>query len=215
MRMTLLELFALGKWAMWPLLIFSIATISLIIERAIFLTVHRLNVARLARSVLNLVEAGDEAEARELCRRAGPRFLVASIFVAAFDARRIGKQRLVERAMEAGAAKAVRLIERGLDLLIALGSIAPITGFLGTVSGMIAAFNSIATAVDVNAQLVASGIFEALITTAYGLAIAIVAITAYNIFVHIADRFASDVEEAGNALISAFAAAGPKKKSAK
>jgi len=67
---------------------------------------------------------------------------------------------------------------------------------------MISAFNSIATAADVNAQLVAGGIFEALITTAFGLAIAIVAITGYNLFAHFIDRFAADIEEAGNELIT-------------
>jgi len=53
----------------------------------------------------------------------------------------------------------------------------------------------------VNAQLVAGGIFEALITTAYGLTIAIAAIAGYNIFVHVVDRFAASVEEAGNEII--------------
>ena len=67
---------------------------------------------------------------------------------------------------------------------------------------MISAFNSIATAADVNAQLVAGGIFEALITTAFGLAIALVAITGYNLFSHFIDRFAGEMEQAGNDLIA-------------
>ena len=102
------------------------------------------------------------------------------------------------------AAREIGSLERGLDLLVALGSIAPITGFLGTVSGMISAFNSIATAADVNAQLVAGGIFEALITTAFGLSIALVAITGYNLFAHFVDRFAAEMEQSGNDLITAI-----------
>jgi biopolymer transport protein ExbB len=67
---------------------------------------------------------------------------------------------------------------------------------------MISAFQSIANAADINAQLVAGGIFEALITTAYGLSIALVAIAAYNLFAYFVDRFAANVEEAGNEIIS-------------
>jgi biopolymer transport protein ExbB len=67
---------------------------------------------------------------------------------------------------------------------------------------MIGAFKAIANAADVNAQLVAGGIFEALITTAFGLAIAIVAITGYNIFTHVVDKFAAEVEKSGSEIIT-------------
>jgi len=104
--------------------------------------------------------------------------------------------------MEAEAGEKIGSLENGFNLLVALGSIAPITGFLGTVSGMISAFRSIANAADVNAQLVAGGIFEALITTAFGLAIAIAAITAYNIFAHVVDKFAARIEKAGSEVVT-------------
>ncbi len=104
--------------------------------------------------------------------------------------------------MEAVAGEKIGSLENGFNLLIALGSIAPITGFLGTVSGMINAFRSIAEAADVNAQLVAGGIFEALITTAFGLVIAIAAITAYNIFAHVVDKFAARIEKAGSEIVT-------------
>jgi biopolymer transport protein ExbB len=67
---------------------------------------------------------------------------------------------------------------------------------------MIGTFKAIANAADVNAQLVAGGIFEALITTAFGLAIAIVAITGYNIFAHVVDKFAAQIEKAGSEVIT-------------
>jgi biopolymer transport protein ExbB len=110
----------------------------------------------------------------------------------------------MEKAIEAEAAEKINMLERGFNLLVALGSIAPITGFLGTVSGMISAFKSIKDAADVNAQLVAGGIFEALITTAYGLAIAIIAIAGYNIFAHFVDRFTADVEQTGSDVITSL-----------
>ena len=200
MEMTLLGLFRLGGWAMWPLLLFSVATLTLIIERSIFLIVHRFDVATVATLVRSTLNEGGLSSAIAQCRDRGARSLAAPVFTAALEAAPMGEHR-VERALETVGAERVHKIERGFDLLVALGSIAPITGFLGTVSGMIAAFSSIATAADVNAQLVAGGIFEALITTAYGLAIALIAITGYNLFAHLADRFAAELEEEGNELV--------------
>lgn len=203
MDMSLMQLFRLGGWAMWPLLVFSVATLSLILERAVFLLTHRMNVAGVRAATLAALDGRDVAAARAALADSDRRDLAAPVFTAALEAAPLGERR-IERAIESTAAERLHTIERGFDLLVALGSIAPITGFLGTVSGMIGAFSAIANAADVNAQLVAGGIFEALITTAYGLAIAIVAITAYNLFAHFADRFAADLEEGGNELVTAL-----------
>ena len=205
MDMTLRDLFELGGWAMWPLLVFSVATLSLIVERTSYLISHRMNVGRLRSEVTDALAEGGVEAAAEVCDRHGTRMLAVPVFRATLAASPFGERR-IERAIETAAGECIHTIERGFDLLVALGSIAPITGFLGTVSGMIAAFNSIAAAADVDAQLVAGGIFEALITTAYGLAIAIVAITAYNLFAHFADRFAAELEEGGNELVTSLIA---------
>jgi biopolymer transport protein ExbB len=195
------ELFDLGGWAMWPLLVFSVATISLILERALFLLYHNLSVKDSTKAILDSLERGRLDEAQAVCESAAGRKVGPRIFKAGLNAVSLGEHR-IERALEGEASKEINTLQRGFDLLIALGSIAPITGFLGTVSGMISAFQSIATAADINAQLVAGGIFEALITTAYGLAIAILAIAGYNLFAYFVDRFAANVEESGNAIIS-------------
>jgi len=108
----------------------------------------------------------------------------------------------MEKAVQTYSAEKINKLERGFNLLVAMGSIAPITGFLGTVTGMIGAFQSIMNAADVNAQIVAKGIFEALITTAYGLIIAIIAISFYNIYIHFVDRFTTEVEEVSTDLIN-------------
>ena len=92
-------------------------------------------------------------------------------------------------------------MENGFNYLTALSSIAPLTGLLGTVSGMIGAFKSIAAATDVNAQLVANGIYEALITTVFGLIIAIAALVAYNLLVQRVDTFAAETSKCINDLI--------------
>ena len=92
-------------------------------------------------------------------------------------------------------------LERGLIWISSVTTIAPLMGFLGTVSGMINAFEAIAASEQVNAKLVASGISEALITTATGLIVAIPATIGYNYFVSSIDRFVIEMEETSAELI--------------
>ncbi len=186
---------------MWPLLVFSVTTIGLILERSIYFIFHNLQTDKLADQIMKKIEDGETDNAITLCQTAKKNLVCAPIFLSGLRLSVMGEHRM-ERAMETEASEQINKMEAGFDLLVAVGSIAPITGFLGTVSGMIGAFSSIANAAEVNAQLVAGGIFEALITTAFGLAIAIVAITAYNIFAHMADKFSSRIEETGSRIVT-------------
>ncbi len=92
-------------------------------------------------------------------------------------------------------------LQRGFTIISAIISLAPLVGFLGTVSGMIAAFKSIYQADQVSVTLVAKGIYEALITTEVGLVIAIVMNFFYSIFVQKVERFTQISIEAGENLI--------------
>lgn len=200
--MTLLELFEKGGWAMKPLMVFSVVTLGLVIERLLYIIFHNLSLKDITWKVILKVQSGDMQGALDYCLGFKQNKLGAQVIGAGIKVAHLGEHRM-EKALEASAAEKINSLERGFNFLVALGSIAPITGFLGTVSGMISAFQSIATASNVNAQLVAGGIFEALITTAFGLAIAIVAITAYNILAHFVDKFTADIEEAGSSLVTA------------
>jgi biopolymer transport protein ExbB len=196
---SLLELFLLGGIFMWPLLFFSIAVIAIALERAIYLGYHNLRVDDMAREVSRYISEDRLDEAREYLsgltkRRMGARILLALV-------NRSGSERRMEKAVETEAANCINSLENGFNFLIALGSLSPLTGFLGTVSGMIGAFRSIAEATEVNAQIVANGIYEALITTVAGLVIAIVAMIAHSIFSHIVDKFAAEVEKSCSDLI--------------
>ncbi len=191
----------MGGWAMWPLVAFSVATLTIIIERMFYLLLHNLKIADIFETIIEKIDAGSIRETEALLKGYGKRKIGAAIFLSGMKVISLGEARM-EKAMESEAGEKISGLENGFSLLIALGSIAPITGFLGTVSGMINAFKSIANAADVNAQLVAGGIFEALITTAFGLAIAIVAITGYSFFAHIVDRFAAEVEKAGSEIVT-------------
>jgi biopolymer transport protein ExbB len=107
----------------------------------------------------------------------------------------------VEKAIATSGAIEMAFLERGLTLLASVSNVAPLLGFLGTVSGMISAFAAIAAAEQVSAKLVAKGIEEALITTAAGLMIAVPVSVFYSFFVMSIDRFIIEMEEASTELV--------------
>ncbi|MCR5252190.1 MAG: MotA/TolQ/ExbB proton channel family protein [Treponema sp.] len=197
---SLIELFKLGGPFMWVLLAYSVATIAIIIERCIYLAWHDCKVAPISNKVKAFLHENKKYEAEKYLSSYTHKQTVATVLLALVQNARFGENRM-ERAAEAEAQERLRRMENGFNYLTALSSLAPLTGFLGTVSGMIGAFQSIATATDVNAQLVAGGIYEALITTVFGLIIAIIALVAYNLLIQKVDTFAAETSKAINDLV--------------
>jgi biopolymer transport protein ExbB len=202
---TLLELFQMGGIFMWPLLFFSIAVIAISLERTIYLGYHNLRMDDLTAQVEQFIKEDRILEARDYLsgltkRRMGARVLLSLVNRLTPGDKKFSEHRL-ERTVETEAMGCINSLENGFNFLTALGSLSPLTGFLGTVSGMIGAFKSIAEATEVNAQIVANGIYEALITTVFGLVIAIVAMIAHSIFTHMVDKFAAEVEKSCSELI--------------
>jgi len=201
---SVLELFKLGGAFMWPLLVFSIATVAISLERAFYLFYHNLRVDDIAQKVTEYVNSADYSGAAEYLSGITERRVGARILLALFTRAKPGKdfsEHSAERIVETEAANCINSLENGFNFLTALGSISPLTGFLGTVSGMIGAFRSIAEATEVNAQIVANGIYEALITTVFGLVIAIIAMISHSIFTHLVDKFSSSMESICSDLI--------------
>jgi biopolymer transport protein ExbB len=204
---SLLELFKMGGITMWPLTVYSIAVITIGIERLIYLLYHKLQIDDIGGAVMEYVRKNDYSGAVEYLmpltkRRMGARVLLALVNRAKPDKGKPFSEHHVERAVETEAMICINSLENGFNFLVALGSLSPLTGFLGTVTGMIGAFRAIAEATEVNAQIVASGIYEALITTVYGLIVAIFAMVFHSIFSHIVDRFASNVEKTCSDIIA-------------
>lgn len=202
---SVLELFKLGGVIMWPLLVFSIAVIAISIERIVYFIYHNLDVDDIENKVSDYISNNDYSGASEYLsgltkRRVGARILLT--LTGQVKPGQTFSEHRAERAVETEAANNINSLENGFNFLTALGSLSPLTGFLGTVTGMIGAFRSIAEATEVNAQIVANGIYEALITTVFGLIIAIIAMVAHSIFTHIVDRFTSRVEGACSKLIA-------------
>jgi biopolymer transport protein ExbB len=111
---------------------------------------------------------------------------------------------IFSQGVEREAGEIITLLEKGLVVLAAVSTIAPLIGFLGTVSGMINAFDAIANADQVNAKVVAGGIKEALITTAAGLIVAIPAMVFYQYLTSRVNAFTSEVEEAANKIYKEY-----------
>jgi biopolymer transport protein ExbB len=205
---SLMELFRLGGAFMWPLLFFSVATVAISLERAIYIFYHNLRVDDLVVNVSAFVKKRDYKGAANYLsamtgRRMGARILLSLLRQS--RARSGFSEHRVEKVAETEALNCINSLENGFNFLTALGSLSPLTGFLGTVSGMIGAFRSIAEATEVNAQIVANGIYEALITTVFGLVIAIIAMIFHSVFSHIVDKFTSRVERACSVLIAQLA----------
>ncbi|MDR2467854.1 MAG: MotA/TolQ/ExbB proton channel family protein [Spirochaetaceae bacterium] len=199
---SLLNLFKMGGAFMWPLLAFSIATVSIAIERIIFIFFRcDLRVDDLKEQVQKMLGEDDFEGARKFLKRSRKKRMGARILFTLVDYPNLSEHRL-EKNAETEAITCINKLESGFDFLSALGSLAPLTGFLGTVSGMIGAFKSIAEATEVNAQIVANGIYEALITTVFGLIIAIIAMIASSLLSHVVDRFASNIETSCSEIIA-------------
>jgi len=207
---SLLELFKMGGAFMWPLLAFSVATITIGVERAVYFIYHSLEIGDLGDKTAELIQNGDYSGAAEYLsaqtkRRMGARVLLALVNRANPVGGKTFSEHHAERAVETEAMTCINSMENGFNFLVALGSLSPLTGFLGTVSGMIGAFKSIAEATEVNAQIVANGIYEALITTVFGLIIAIIAMIFHSVFSHLVDKFAAEIETTCSNLIAEIA----------
>jgi biopolymer transport protein ExbB len=194
--------FRQGGPMMWPLLFFSLLALTFIIERFIALTRAKINVNEfLTRVRKALLVNRNVKEAIKVCEQyQGP---VASVMKAGLL--RYGHTREdIEKTIENAALYELDRLERGMGVLATTANVAPMLGFLGTVTGMIKSFATLASEGLTNPGKVAAGISEALITTAAGLMIAIPAQLAYNYYTTKINRFVRDIETATNMLLETF-----------
>ena len=192
----------MGGATMWPLLAFSVAALAVSIERFIALRRARINVNEfLAKVRKALVVNRSIREAIKVCEQyRGP---VASIMKAGLL--KYGQPKDdIEKTIENAALFEMGRLERFLPVLATTANVAPLLGFLGTVTGMIKSFDALAAAGLSNPGLVALGIKEALITTAAGLIIAIPVQLVYNYFMSRINKFVRDIETATNMLLETF-----------
>lgn len=196
---SLVTYFNKGGTMMWLLLFVAVFATAFIIERLYSLYIKgRVNPEKLVDQVRALLEEeGYDAALEFLASHRSP---VAKVLYAGLEKADRGRA-VVEEAMTQKAAREFAYLDRGMIYLSASATVAPILGFLGTVTGMIKAFNAIALAGEVEPTLVAAGISEALITTATGLLIAAPVAIFYAIFSQSINSYSRKIEEASNAFI--------------
>ena len=198
---TLVDYYVKGGMTMHPMLLCSILGLIVIIERGIVLHRIKLNTAVVFGAVRERLLHHDLKGAIAVCDQyQGP---VADTLRAGLL--RYGKPAAeIEKAIESVALHELSKLERGLWILASVANIAPLFGFLGTVTGMISAFGALAEVGLGNPKAVAAGISEALITTAFGLFIALPVQAAYNYFTSRIGTFALDMETSSAMLLETF-----------
>ena len=195
----LVSYFHRGGSMMWLLLIVAIFAVAIIIERIYSLYIKaRTNPMKLVEIVKSKIEEGGIDDALDyLAKHKSP---IAKVLYAGLEKVERGRA-VVEEAMARKASQEFAFLDRGMVYLSAAVTVAPILGFLGTVTGMIKAFQAIALAGEVEPTLVAKGISEALITTATGLLIAAPVSVFYSAFSSTINGYNRKAEEAANSLV--------------
>ena len=181
-----------GGAFMWPILLTLIFGLAFVIERAYSLMMSGVDSqAFFDRVSKSISENGAEAAAEVCKQEQGP---VSVIFQAGLSKVNRGIDE-VEKAIQNAGAIEMAFLEKNMIWLNAVITIAPMLGFTGTVVGMIAAFDAIKAANDISPAVVAGGISQALLTTAFGLVVAMIIQTFQNVFVARIDKLVLDMEE--------------------
>ncbi|MEM8931535.1 MAG: MotA/TolQ/ExbB proton channel family protein [Acidobacteriota bacterium] len=195
----MLQLMNEGGPVMWALLVFSIIALATAMERAVVLRRALRDSESFTRRLRStLVRKRSVADAAEASRQSdGPVARVAEVALRRFDR----PPNHLEQVMERQARREQRTLSRGMGILATIATTAPLLGFLGTVTGMMASFDVLALEGIRNPGLVALGIKEALTTTAGGLVVAVPTQIAYNMLAGRVERLTADIESTGNLLL--------------
>ena len=187
-----------GPFFMGIVLICLILGLAIAIERIIYLNMASTNTSKLVSSIDDALSSGGVEAAKELCRNTkGP---VASIFYQGLDRMDEGVEQ-AEKAVVSYGGVQMGLLEKNISWLSLFIALAPMLGFMGTVIGMISAFDSIEAAGDISPSVVAGGIKVALLTTVFGLVVAIILQIFYNYIISKVDSIVNNMEDASISLV--------------
>lgn len=190
--MDLLSGFLKGGLLMWPIFLCSIITIAIVIEKYFVLRRASVNVPRFMIQIRELMKKGDIVKAINYCSEINSP--IANIIRKGLSKYQFGMERIKESIESAGRQEIYKL-EKGISILATISGVAPLLGFLGTVTGMISAFIKIESlGGNASPSDLAGGIWEALITTAFGLSVGIIAYLFYNYFVTKITKLISEME---------------------
>lgn len=187
-----------GPLFMGLVLICLILGMALAIERIIYLNISTINTRKFLQEVEDALRSGGVEAAKEICRNTrGP---IASIFYQGLDRSNEGID-MVEKSVVAYGGVQMGLLEKGVSWISLFIALAPMLGFMGTVIGMIQAFADIVREGTVAPTVVAGGIQVALLTTVFGLVVAIILQIFYNYIVAKMDGLVNEMEDASISLV--------------
>ena len=187
-----------GPGFMGIVLLCLILGLAIAIERIIFLNLSTTNSKKLTQNVEDALASGGVEAAKEVCRNTkGP---VASIFYQGLDRTDEGLE-AAEKAVVAYGGVQMGQLEKNVSWISLFIALAPMLGFMGTVIGMIGAFDSIQAAGDISPTVVAGGIKVALLTTVFGLVVAIILQVFYNYIISKVDSIVNNMEDASISLV--------------
>jgi biopolymer transport protein ExbB len=191
-----------GATFMGIVLLVLILGLAIVIERIIYLNMATTNTKKLIKKVDGALNSGGVEEAKEVCKNTkGP---VASIFYQGLERADEGLE-MVEKSIVAYGAVQMGRLEKNVSWISLFIALAPMLGFMGTVIGMIEAFDAIQAAGDIQPSLVAGGIKVALLTTVFGLIAAIILQVFYNYILSKVDSLVNDMEDASVTLVDMLA----------
>ncbi len=197
--MSFFSIFLQGGLIMWPILLCSVIAVKIIIERYWVIKKSKANIPAFLVKLRSFLKKRDIAGAINFCNQ--DKSSVSNIVKKGLKKFTLGNERVKEAIESAGRQELVRL-EKGLSLLATISGAAPLLGFLGTVTGMIAAFRKIQDLHGATSPSdLAGGIWEALLTTAFGLMVGIAALTLYNTLVEEVNKLVLDMEVVANDII--------------
>jgi biopolymer transport protein ExbB len=205
--MSLLTVIIKGGWLMIPIGLCSLIAVVVTIERYITLRKARINTANFMTVIRSILKNREIQRAIDLCDQTpGP---IASILKVGLVKHRAPRVEISEAVSNAGRQEVYHL-EKNLGILGTISGLAPLLGFLGTVTGMIRAFMTIERlGGNVNASVLAGGIWEAMITTAAGLVVGIPALLLYNWFQSTVEHFVFEMESASTELMDLLGPTDP------
>jgi len=191
----MLEYFRQGGPIMYPLLLCSLVSLTLVIERALFwIREEKRRDRRLLDALMTLVERNELEKARDLTMGTKDfvvRVMICGIVHQAFSLR---------DALRMGADEEIARMRRYLPILDTMITLSPLLGILGTVTGIISSFNLLGSVGIEHPRMITAGIAQALITTAFGLLIAILSLLPYNYFLTRVEKAALEMEKYGTTL---------------
>ena len=200
----LMQKFLEGGWEwMLPVLFCLVVGLAVVIERILYLTLSTINTKKFIAKVEAALNEGGVEKAKEVCKNTrGP---IASIYWQGLDRYDQGLD-AVEKAVVSYVSVQTGQMESGMSWIGLFIALAPMLGFLGTVVGMIGAFDAIQAAGDISPTLVAGGIKVALLTTLMGLIVAVILQIFYNYLIAKIDSLVNDMEDASITLVDILTA---------